>query len=272
MIRIISIDREPLLSLPYQFPSSGGGNEFGEFPVFRAAAEGLPEELEGLLLTSDLQGTEPEKFTDAPARLIGKTLAEEIYMLSGSAGIPTADRIGVILAGDLHSSPGKRGGNGDVRDVWQTFNNHFGWVAGVAGNHDQFGNGITDLEEFRQTQGIHYLDGESVAISSLQVGGVGGIIGNPRRPFRRELNDYLALVSQVGQQVPAVMVLHESPSVREQSWLGNDDLRRCLDCLPPLLTVCGHCRWPFPALWELESGGQVCNVDGRAVLLTNNTD
>lgn len=52
--------------------------------------------------------------------------------------LPPIARMGAILAGDLYSVPeaNKRGGYGDVADVWSAFASRFAWVAGVAGNHD----------------------------------------------------------------------------------------------------------------------------------------
>lgn len=274
--RLLSIDKDPLHVVPYRYPASGGGVTVGQFPIYGALAHGLQADIDGLLVTSDLQGMElsvgrngSARVRSEPARLIGHAIAEDVFLMSGSETVPAAERIGVVLAGDLHVSADlkKRGGKGDVRDVWLTFRSYFRWVAGVAGNHDRFGNGRDDLNEFAALDHIHYLDGDTVTIDSMAIGGVGGIIGNPRKLFRREEDVYLDLVGSVVRQNPALTVLHESPAIDEVPYPGSSALRHCLQDLSPVFVVSGHCHWDFPGFRELENGTQVLNVEGRAVLL-----
>lgn len=50
-MRMISINKEPFLVVPYRFPKTGGGIQVGGFPVYGAIVEGLPPELDGLCLS-----------------------------------------------------------------------------------------------------------------------------------------------------------------------------------------------------------------------------
>ncbi len=267
MLKILSLSNKAIHSLHYSFPKTGGGAGYEEFPVYIAHVEGLPQCLGGILITSDLQGIEINS-----RKLIGKTLAEDIYLLSGEGSIPEAESIGVILAGDLHVDINleKRGGKGDVRDVWHDFAGLFKWVAGIAGNHDRFGKKSHDLEEFKKGENIYYLDGDTVIVDSLLIGGVGGITGNPLKPFRREEEEYMALVRNIMSKSPDLLILHESPEIKEAGYRGSSELCRCLENMPPVLVVTGHCHWEYPGYRTMAKGVQVLNVEGRAVLLMRN--
>ncbi|HPA18010.1 MAG TPA: metallophosphoesterase [Verrucomicrobiae bacterium] len=266
MLQLRSISEEPILRIPYRFPRTGGGVEVADFPVYAATAEGLPEGLGGLLLASDLQGMELRK-GEGGARLLGHAVAEEVaFWLEGSDGPPPMD-IGVVLAGDLHvdADLAKRGGKGDVRDVWHAFGRCFRWVCGVAGNHDRFGTD-QELRDFAAEEGIHYLDADMRRVDGLLMAGVGGVIGNPRKLFRRDEATYVGLVRRMLANGPSLLVLHESPEMAELGHRGSRVIRECLDRSPPTLVACGHCHWKHPGLGNLRNGAQVINTDARAVL------
>lgn len=270
MIRIASVAKTPIHVISYRYPKTGGGIAIGEFPIYCAAAEGLPEAVGGIVATSDLQGVELAESASGTPRLIGHAVAEELYLLlSESEKTSDPSKTGVILAGDLHVAPdlGKRGGKGDVRDIWHTFRSYFKWVAGVAGNHDRFGTDREDLDEFAACDGICYLDGTVKTVRSMRIGGVGGIIGNPRKPFRREESEYLERVRSVVSAQPDMMILHESPVVSEASYKGTPGLRAFLEKLPPVFVLCGHRHWAYPGIWTLSNGTQILNLEGRAILI-----
>lgn len=111
---------------------------------------------------------------------------------------------------------------------------------------------------------MHLLDGQVVEQGGLRIGGVGGIVGDPARPERRPLEDFLDAVLAVLAEGPHVLVLHEGPPGLGRRQPGLQDLE-ALVAEAGVLTVCGHRHWPTP-LAQLE-GGQVLNVDARAVLL-----
>jgi hypothetical protein len=258
---IDSIASEPVLSLPFNVVNSLGALEIDNLHVLSGTCTGLPKALHGLLLASDLQGTIEDL-------LLGEALAKELETHLGDS----SKNYGVILCGDLHAYRHKRGGSGDVRGVWNAFAKRFKWVVGVAGNHDVFGPGwsLKHLEIFKQQNGINLLDGDdnTVILDNLRFSGLSGVIGNPRKPFRRTREDYLEAVRKLDSQQPDLLILHEGPglgSQNETEFPGDEEL---LENITSPLVCCGHKHWNT-ALLRLENGQQILNVDARVILLTN---
>jgi hypothetical protein len=148
-MEILSIATEPILEIPFLNAGRGpGGFYVDRLPLLSAEVHRLPIDLDAIVATGDLQGR--ERFQESertPPRLLGEVLprrlSEEILPSLGLA----ADRSGVLLAGDLYTvlALDRRGGSGDVTNVWTAFGQEFAWVAGVPGNHDTFGKGILVL-------------------------------------------------------------------------------------------------------------------------------
>ena len=268
MLRIHSIIEEPIHILNYRSPVGDGRVSFETLPLYLAYSEGLPESVDALLLTADLQGVEMDG-NDEPARLIGLQLAEELSILSQLGAIPEADRLGVCLCGDLYIDPElqKRGKNGDVRHVWNDFAGRFRWVVGVAGNHDHFGTGPKELAAFSKSPGIHFLDSDIVTLDGISIGGISGIIGNPARPFRHDEETFRMYLRRLLSMEPDLILLHEGPQVDEMNCKGSPVIRSVIDQGPATLIVSGHKNWDFPGFWKSVNGSQVINVEGRAVLM-----
>lgn len=248
-------------ALTYLNAAGRGRVERVTLPVIQLGVERLPAGLEALLVTSDLQGrTAPDG-----RALLGEALAAHCLELAAAGLLPDPAATGVVLAGDLYAELGKRGGLGDVRGVWRAFA-PFRWVVGVAGNHDAFSEDPRDregLQRFKR-RGHRVLDGDQVELDGLVFGGVSGIVGNPKKPNRRVLDDFACELA-VASEGADVLVLHEGPDAPDRR--GNPDLRAALSGVAPPLVICGHRHWSTP-LAELPGGQQVLNVDARAVLLT----
>lgn len=259
-VRIQQIEDELIREIHYLNASSRGSTEVERLPVSRGSlAAPLPGELDGLIICSDLQGVVPGP--QGRSELLGVQVAAVLEQLATDAAIPPAARMGVVLGGDLYSVPAanKRGGYGDVADVWVAFAERFAWVAGVAGNHD-------DVSEVAKLGArVHLLDGDVAAPGGLRIGGVGGIIGNPRKPRRRSEVDQLRAIDRVIDAGLDILVLHEGPRGGDRQ-PGNDAIRHTIEAGAVGLTVCGHDHWSV-ALAEHEHG-QILNVDARVVVLT----
>jgi hypothetical protein len=267
MIRIVKID-PPFHSLSCRVAMSGGHSGLEKIPFFRAFATGLPSGLDGLICTSDLQDVPCGGEPDFASRMLGEVVAEELLLLAQMGEIPPANRQGVILVGDLYAFPeaAERGGKGYVRPVWTAFRERFRWVAGVAGNHDLFGDGNTELDALKGEREVFYLDGNSWRMDGLQVAGIGGIIGRPTKPFRRTEPDYLhALVQLIGAKRD-VLVLHEAPEGPAAGLIGLGSVSAALEKGPAGLVICGHKEWAYP-LCELANTTQILNVNLQVVLL-----
>ena len=246
MIRIETIDPEPLSALRYLNARSGGGSEVSRLEFSIAHVGPLADELDAIVCCSDLQGM-------VAGELLGVAVADHLEPL-----VATPARTGIVLAGDLYSVPAanKRGGFGDVASVWQAFADRFAWVVGVAGNHDDVSNVEGD--------NVHVLDGSTVVIDGLRFGGVGGVIGNPNKPGRRDEAAHLDALLDVIRAEPDVLVLHEGPH-GDDAQPGNADIRAAIEAGKTAFTVCGHVHWHEP-LAELERG-QIINVDARVLIL-----
>jgi len=140
-MKILSIADNLFHTLAYRNVVPRHGIVTVHLPILRATVDHLPDGLEAIVATADLQGRGLEREDGGPAPLLGELLAEELEALAKLGEIPSPDVTGVILAGDLYSRPELdcRGGSGDVRVVWDAFARNFRWVAGVAGNHDFYG-------------------------------------------------------------------------------------------------------------------------------------
>lgn len=258
MLRIARIEDEPFHSLPHRTSGPKGKVRRNLLPFYRAYATGLPESVEALVFTSDLQGRE----AGGQNRLLGVPVAEALGNLVQQQAIPAP--AAVCLCGDLYDYPDchKLGGTGPVDEVYDAFSKIAPEVVGVMGNHDQ----LTFPDNLASN--VHVLDGDLRVMDGLIVGGISGIVGNPRRNQRRTEGEFLAEVEKVTSQQPDLLLLHQGPSDEERGRRGDPDLALSLATGYNGLTVVGHTRWHWPWLVALGSG-QVMNVDGRVVVILN---
>jgi 3',5'-cyclic-AMP phosphodiesterase len=259
-LQIAGIDDALIREVHYLTASSrGGGADVEQLPIARGTlAAPLDAALDALIVCSDLQGVVPGP--GGRSELLGVQVAGVLEQLARDGAIPPAARTGVILAGDLYSVPAanRHGGYGDVAKVWGEFAGRFAWVAGVAGNHDDV-SGVAKLGPR-----AHLLDGEIAETGGLRIGGVGGIIGNPRKPGRRSEADQLrAIEYTIGRDLD-ILVLHEGPRGGDQQ-PGNDAIRAAIEAGAVGLTICGHDHWRAPL--AVHPRGQILNVDARVVVL-----
>lgn len=267
-MRITNNPGEIVHSIDYQHAEPGGGISERRLDVLACATEGLPDALEGLVCTSDLQGREVPSAPGREPRLLGVLAAEELQLLSEMGALPDARQLGVLLAGDFYAAPdlSARGVSGDVTEVWRAFDRRFRWIAGVAGNHDQFPAGAGRPPGHPGDAGGFDLDDRVVALAGVRVAGVGGIIGRIGKPNRRPESEFRRVLQNVLSARPDVLVLHNGPDVPESGAPGSSLVRHCLLESPPCLVVCGHCYWRDP-IRTLPNGTQICNVDSRVVVL-----
>ena len=258
-----------------EFPFLNAGKRVGDFyvdrlPVHIATVEHLPDGLDAIIATADLQGR--ERFQEAnghPIRLLGEVLPQKLIdEVIPKLQMPTG-RIGVVLAGDFYTVPAlnKRGGTGDVSEVWQSFARQYDWIVGVAGNHDTFGDQPSPT--YSPTN-ASFLDTQTAVHDTIRFGGVSGIIGNPNRHWRSTVEQYCEKIEQVVSEKTDVLVLHDGPDAPDSGGKGNVMVRELLELLPPTLVIRGHAHWKSP-LAELDNGTQVLNVDARCVLLVRET-
>ena len=247
----------------------GAGARHRRMNVEILRVDSLPAGIDSLIVAGDLQSREIDK-TGGCGRLIGCAVADKLAQLRDEKVFGSGERIGALLCGDLYCVPNadRRGGIGDVSDVWRSFAGHFDWVAGVLGNHDSMGAG---RELPVDLQHAHLLDGNVVDLDGLSVGGVSGIVGKLSRPNRKDGGTLISLLDRVVSQNPQVALLHESPSCFGGR-RGNNAIREYLELAGEIygeavpVVLSGHTHWRDP-LVTLSGGVQVLNVDRRVFIL-----
>ncbi|HEY4223785.1 MAG TPA: metallophosphoesterase [Myxococcota bacterium] len=268
-MRILDLDTAPFHALDYRSAKRGGGSERAVCEMFAGVVDVLPDHVDALVITGDLQGVVG---FGAATRLLGAELAIELASLSLDGALPPLERVGCIIAGDMYSAPAadERGASGDVRAVWSALGASLAFVAGVAGNHDSFGT-RHERAVLAAMPGVHLLDGDVVELGGAQVGGVSGIVGDPKRVQRKELDTFLALTRAVLTAEADLLVLHEGPSGGDGQ-RGNATVRDAIidAASAPVLVACGHVHWRAP-LADISALVQVLNVDGRVVVLRGAT-
>jgi Icc-related predicted phosphoesterase len=257
-LRITSIDAAPLSEIRYLNAARGGGTLVERLPISVAHTARLGDELDAIVICSDLQGI--VRGHDDAAELLGVYVAYALEELAYERKLPPVARTGAILAGDLYSVPeaNKRGGYGDVADVWSAFAVRFAWVAGVAGNHDD----VSSVPAIGDN--VYLLDGEVAVVDEIRIGGVAGIIGTKQKPGRRPEDVQLAHLERVIASNPDIVVLHEGPCGGKHQ-PGHAAIRARLDASEVPFTICGHDHWERPLAEH--DGGQILNVDARVMVL-----
>jgi len=264
-------DTDPIETFQYQMVAQGGRNKqdsrtlaTADLPIYLGTIEDLTTtELDYLIIASDLQGN---IINNKVPILLGELLPDFLKLLF-EIQFPTIDhqRVGVLLCGDLYARLDKRGGLGDVKNVWHAFNQHFGFVAGVAGNHDDFGDNNA-FEQFKSTEDIYYLDGQIKKIAGLNIGGISGIIGRPTKPFRKEESSHLKMLGKLLRKQPDILLLHEGPNHLDPKMKGNENIREVIERGPKTVICCGHNHWK-QTLVEKENGTQIINADAKCIIL-----
>ncbi len=274
-MRITDLDLEPIYTLPCLQVSPGGKDyRRKDVPVLSATVDDLPEGLDALLITSDLQFIDTDTAPVDERRLFGEVVARELGTMADLGLLPDPSRTGVLLAGDLyaHRALTSRGGIGDVTVVWRAFDDAFAWVAGVAGNHDDF-NGETTRPRNMTSGSPRLLDGDVATFDGLSIGGVCGVIGKKSKPWRRPEPDFVSALIDVLDDAPDLVVLHESPQPpsRQHRGRGKASITRAIlshaSSENPPLIVSGHVGWADP-FDGVEGGPQFLNVEERVVVLT----
>lgn len=106
-----------------------------------------------------------------------------------------------------------------------------------------------------------------VTADGLRIGGIGGIIGNPSKPQRREELDYFQTLERILSQKIDVLITHDGPCGTDARQRGDFRIREVLEQCATRLVIRGHKHWPHP-LAQFPSGLQVLNVDKRVVIFT----
>lgn len=259
-MHVVALDPEPFHQLRYIVDSAF----VAKLPFIRAKVDSLPEGVEAIVATGDLQGV-VSRDGSRPEILLGEALAAELGMLRDRGELPAKEKTAILLTGDLQPSADV----GDVSGVWQRLGEAGRWVAGVAGNHDAFGPDMQDAhgQSFPDLPNLHLFDERLDQIDGLLIGGLSGIVGSSAAPGVRLEPDFAAAMARLAALRPAVLLSHDGPTVAGTQLSGWPGVRRALEDAPATLLFRGHDPWPI-SLATLSNGTQVVNVEGRVMILT----
>lgn len=268
-MKIIKLEPQPIA----QFPFLNAGRRANDFfvdqlPVYKAIVDGFPNSLEAIIATADLQGLESVPAAPSrPLRLLGQVLPKLLEDVLDGLGINSGDRVASMLAGDFYTYPDLhgRGGTGDVMRVWESFAANYQWVYGVAGNHDLFGDQISYKPKWNGPR-IHLLDGDRTELDGLKIAGISGVIGNPRKNFRRTHQDYIESLELLLGEPTDIALMHEGPQAPQKNCRGVIEITEVVEKTKPSLVIRGHKHWPEP-LGELDCGVQILNVEATVVVM-----
>lgn len=259
-MRIITVDPTPFHHISYSV-----GPSMAALPFIYGRVDSLPDGLEALVATGDLQGVVYMEDGQRSERLLGEVLAAELSTLRTRGMLPTIEKTAMLLTGDLQPSADAD----DVRPVWRSIGSICRWVAGVAGNHDAFGSerANADVLASLDRPNLHFLDDCIERIGSLNIAGLSGIIGNPGEPWVRSEGEFTAAIERLMNNCPDLLLLHDGPNVTRTKLPGWPSVREVLEAAEPCVVFRGHDAWPT-ALATLCNGTQVVNVEGRVLVLT----
>lgn len=271
-MRIIEIDNMPIDTFLYKNVGSRNDANYDgsrkiiekQLPILKGKLDIKTNEIDALIIASDLQGNIENNDN---SNLLGEQIAEYLKLLIELEFNLLPKNVGVILAGDLYATLDKRGGYGDVRQVYLNFRDNFKWVVGVNGNHDKIGENKVDEQHFKKAENIFILHKQTKEIDNYTISGISGIIGNNLKPNRVDENEYLTSLKKLLVDKPDFIVLHESPDYPNDNFEGNEKIRQIIESSPKNLIICGHRFWNEP-LRELKNGSQILNVNERVIVLT----
>ena len=270
-MNIIKVINEPKHHFPCVLVAPGNnGILYKSIPLINILVDQLPSGLDAIIISSDFQAYDSSEKSVTDRSLMGLVIAEEIKSLSDRNLLPNAEKTGIILAGDFYADPflEKRGGAGDVQEVWKSFGGNFKWTVGVAGNHDRFDGEFKVPHYMTYLSNPAVLDGQLCEKDGLAIGGISGIIGNPNKPWRRTEQDFMQLMTDLAND-STILVLHEGPAIPEIGAKGNSEIKTTLDSLQKdLVLFSAHSHWRHP-YYRINETVHAINADFRVVILTN---
>ena len=277
----ITIDTHPAYRIQFLVPQSNSQLKLEAIEVFFGQIKlNIKTSIEALIITADLQGVvlrdtlSKELVTESFSNIsleelnqmesdglieilpVGLVIPDNLKALLLERKI-SSEKVLALLCGDLFGTT-KRGGSGEVTNIWENFENTFGKVVGVLGNHDIL----------QADASFHLLDGNIISFEGLQIGGISGVIGNPKKVNRKDPNTYRLLLTGILQKKPDIVIIHECPEVTTDSLPGREDLARWLKESRNGTFICtGHVPWNV--LMADIPPHKILNIEQRVVILEN---
>lgn len=265
-LKNIQIDQEIIEDIEYlTIPHGSVIAQKFKLPIYKGRIEGLPKNIDSIVITSDLQGV--YEFENGQKVLLGEVLAESLSLIYDMY-FPelSISKSWAFVCGDLYANLEKRGSSGNPFSVWQAFAQYFKQVIGIAGNHDDFG---SDLHRLKLIENVCFLENGIFQLDGLKIAGLSGIIGRTDKNFRLEEQFYLSSFEKLLKQQPDIVLTHLSPYIEENNFLGEFKLTKKLEKYTHNLLFCGHSHWDTQQSVVLKNNNQVLNADSKVFILIN---
>lgn len=262
-LHIKDIEKEPIERISFlTIPQNSIEPSEYSLPIYKGKIEGLPENINAIVVTSDLQGVVIQNDENV---LLGEILAENLKLIF-DIYFPEIDRKETIvfLCGDLYTDLIKRGQSGNPTKVWEKFASVFGQTIGIGGNHDKFDN----VEDINKIQNAKLLINEIFEIEGLRIGGLSGIIGRADKNFRLQETDYLKALSNLLSKKPNILLTHLSPQISDEDLQGDENITKILEKGNKTTLFCGHSHWEYNKAFDMKNETQILNADTKVFILT----
>lgn len=116
---------------------------------------------------------------------------------------------------------------------------------------------------FGQQLGLYALDDDVVQLESLQVAGLGGVVGNTAKAFRRSRPDFAGALTGLLRARPDFLLCHEGFNSHHLE--AEPEVHEALAAAPDVVFVHGH-RHGEP-VQTLPTGHQILNACERVIIL-----
>ncbi|CAH7341566.1 Metallophos domain-containing protein [Vibrio chagasii] len=245
---------EPFKVVQYKSSGYGGTVRQQELPFINVIVDELPKDMKAFVITSDLQGRE-----DAPEnRLLGEAVADILVELQRDGTLPKLSFL--ASCGDLYDHPDfrKLGGTGDVTSVLNAFADNFETVVAVHGNHDM-------VSEKLLPDNVHILDGTTVTIEGLSIGGVSGVMGKESRNQRKSRESYFKHLKKAVNKRNDLLLLHQAPKPDDDR-KGDHEIADFFKLNGSGLVAFGHVHWSDPV--TIIGRNEFLNTDARVLIVT----
>lgn len=235
-----------------------------KLPVFLGHISNIPSGIDSIVITADLQGRELYHERNL---LIGEVVPHQLHDILTFLNIDTNNSI-ALLAGDFYSRElmDRKGGHGNVVPVWDSFSKYFKYTIGVPGNHDLFQQDAKLYRTFLKNEKIKFLDKSDINLDGMKIGGLGGIIGNPRKPFRKTQIDYLNYLNKLLSNNLDILIMHDGPDVPDIEVEGISKVREIIEDSNCKLIIRGHKHWDN-FFHQNKNGNYIINAHEKIIIL-----
>ena len=263
ILHIKDIETEPIEQISFfTIPQNSIQPSECRLPIYKGKIEGLPPNINAIVVTSDLQGVVIQNNDNL---LLGEVLAEHLKLIF-DVYFPNIDLKKTIafLCGDLYADLIKRGQSGNPTKVWEKFASVFGQTIGIAGNHDKFEN----IENVNKIHNAKLLINEIFETQGLKIAGLSGIIGRSDKNFRLQEKDYLKALSNLLHKKPNILLTHLSPQISDRDLQGDENISKILEKGNATTLFCGHSPWEYNKAFDMKNETQILNADTKVFILT----